>query len=99
MESNEPAVCPICYESLACPEIRLKCKHAFHRQCIMQWVMHSNTCPVCRMSMLAVEPRNEIEPPCSKLLVMLSFVSTWGRYSIAVCFLGIVIWFVRAMNH
>jgi len=28
-------------------EVRV-CKHLFHRECMLEWFEHRNTCPLCR---------------------------------------------------
>lgn len=46
---KETHECPICWESLEDGCVQLpKCAHLFHRICISQWAIDSNTCPVCR---------------------------------------------------
>ena len=53
------AICAICLESMPSPATAnpfwailtvrmLRCKHAFHRRCIAQWVMRNPSCPLCR---------------------------------------------------
>lgn len=29
-------------------DVRLKCKHVFHRNCIKKWFIENDTCPICR---------------------------------------------------
>lgn len=42
--------CYICFEKFKMEEnvLVLTCKHYFHRNCIIQWLRHQLTCPVCR---------------------------------------------------
>lgn len=41
--------CPICFESICANQgLALPCMHAFHAQCIRQWLVENRTCPVCR---------------------------------------------------
>ncbi|KAL6499584.1 hypothetical protein OROGR_027494 [Orobanche gracilis] len=56
--------CPICMEDF---EIKpdtsvivneLPCEHYFHKDCIVEWLQRSNTCPLCRYKM-TVETRQE----------------------------------------
>ena len=50
-EFADGEVCTIC-QSEICSEdsniYRLRCSHMFHRACLRQWAMSSNTCPFCR---------------------------------------------------
>ncbi|KAK4804202.1 hypothetical protein SAY86_004019 [Trapa natans] len=32
----------------------LECGHDFHRDCIKQWLMHKNLCPICKMAGLTI---------------------------------------------
>jgi hypothetical protein len=46
--------CPICYEEFTAETSQciVKCNHAFHRACVMEWQMRGNTtCPTCRDSL------------------------------------------------
>ncbi|QPG73036.1 hypothetical protein FOA43_000340 [Brettanomyces nanus] len=46
--------CPICmigYQE-GDPGRKLKCKHAFHRECVDEWLINDNTCPICRAKAL-----------------------------------------------
>ncbi|KAF2745574.1 hypothetical protein M011DRAFT_128875 [Sporormia fimetaria CBS 119925] len=42
--------CTICLESLSPenPTQTLGCTHAFHEDCLSEWMLSSNTCPTCR---------------------------------------------------
>ena len=42
--------CIICLEPMTTDTINAtsRCLHVFHRECFMQWISTSNTCPVCR---------------------------------------------------
>lgn len=47
-------VCVICAEDIAdveTPVIELGCAHAFHEECIKQWLTRRHTCPVCRLEL------------------------------------------------
>jgi len=39
--------CAICFEQVA-TRYPTNCMHIFHEQCITQWYLHSDVCPVCR---------------------------------------------------
>lgn len=48
-----PKSCPICLEEYKCgDEISWsnnhKCPHAFHLDCILDWLMENDDCPLCR---------------------------------------------------
>jgi len=40
--------CSICLNNLNNIVIQLKCKHYFHKKCIIQWLDINKTCPLCR---------------------------------------------------
>ena len=42
--------CPICWNHYAERDMlkQLPCKHAFHEDCILQWMKENVTCPLCR---------------------------------------------------
>jgi RNA polymerase subunit RPABC4/transcription elongation factor Spt4 len=42
--------CPICQNEMELGEvvIDLKCKHAYHEECISFWLKDENTCPICK---------------------------------------------------
>jgi len=41
--------CYICYDEFKDNELlkQIKCKHLFHKECLSQWLMNNNNCPVC----------------------------------------------------
>jgi hypothetical protein len=41
--------CFICYDEFKDNELlkQLQCKHIFHKECLSQWLMNNNNCPVC----------------------------------------------------
>ncbi|KAG4190917.1 hypothetical protein ERO13_A07G059400v2 [Gossypium hirsutum] len=47
---NVDRKCSICQEEYEANEEmgKLYCGHSFHIQCIKQWLVHKNTCPVCK---------------------------------------------------
>lgn len=52
-----PKSCPICLERYKkgdeiCWSQNVKCHHAYHLQCILEWLLHSNECPLCRVDYL-----------------------------------------------
>ena len=51
---DEKEECSICCEVFQLEEsvTQLKCEHIFHKNCIIQWLELSDTCPVCRKSQI-----------------------------------------------
>ena len=50
-EITDEEVCIICQSDIClggAVVVRLRCSHVFHRACLSQWAMGSNTCPSCR---------------------------------------------------
>jgi hypothetical protein len=45
---DEKSECCICMDKNTNPWVSISCGHKFHRECIMQWNRHNNTCPICR---------------------------------------------------
>ena len=47
-ESEE--ICIICYDLFEQNDSvnMLKCKHKFHKNCLLPWVQKNNKCPICR---------------------------------------------------
>ncbi|XP_058180438.1 E3 ubiquitin-protein ligase MBR2-like isoform X2 [Rhododendron vialii] len=58
MRLGTPAeeICVICQENFAdCEELGdLDCGHKYHFDCLRQWLVHKNTCPICKTTALAV---------------------------------------------
>ena len=41
--------CPICMDGYGdISGVRVECGHIFHKECITEWLMENNQCPVCR---------------------------------------------------
>ena len=52
--------CAICLDEYAdgdevCFSYNRRCKHVFHRSCIIDWLMSDETCPCCRQCFLSFE--------------------------------------------
>ncbi|KAK0604459.1 hypothetical protein LWI29_015883 [Acer saccharum] len=47
-------VCGVCQEDMERGDEgrAMDCMHAFHHDCILQWLQHKNTCPLCRHVMV-----------------------------------------------
>lgn len=50
--------CAICLDEYAegddvCASFNRRCKHVFHRSCIIDWLMSDDTCPCCRQNFIA----------------------------------------------
>jgi len=50
LPEHERNNCSICYESLhnGDPTVKTRCNHSFHLDCLDNWRMNKNTCPICR---------------------------------------------------
>lgn len=46
--------CSVCQEEYESEDElgRLKCEHSYHFQCIKQWLVHKNFCPVCKQEVV-----------------------------------------------
>ncbi len=42
--------CPVCQNEIEGGEdvIELRCRHAYHEECILFWLKDENTCPICK---------------------------------------------------
>ncbi|KAH6817129.1 hypothetical protein C2S51_000732 [Perilla frutescens var. frutescens] len=60
----ECAVCLAKFEDVEILRLLPKCKHAFHIDCIDQWLEKHSTCPLCRRKVSA----DDLSPQCSSSL-------------------------------
>ncbi|XP_032544947.1 putative E3 ubiquitin-protein ligase RING1a [Chiroxiphia lanceolata] len=51
LEAAEDSQCPICLGHMKNPAYVTYCMHKFCSQCIWQWAMGNDNCPVCRQPM------------------------------------------------
>lgn len=64
-ECDRPGVqCPICLlkfvESSEAKAVRLpKCNHTFHCECLLKWLEHTSSCPMCRQEFPTDDERYE----------------------------------------
>jgi len=49
--------CTICCDHLKKNEVKLACGHSFHNNCLIQWLLGHDTCPICRYQ---INPKNNI---------------------------------------
>jgi len=56
--------CPVCYEALEGRAITTTpCSHAFHADCLAQWLERATSCPCCRTSLAAAPTNPNAELP------------------------------------
>ena len=50
MQEPKNIKCVVCQDILkrADKTIKLQCTHVYHKHCLMQWLIQSQTCPTCR---------------------------------------------------
>ena len=49
--STPSRICSICQHSFEDQDLAItRCRHAFHRACILDWLSRSSTCPLCRVA-------------------------------------------------
>ncbi|CAJ2657395.1 unnamed protein product [Trifolium pratense] len=55
--------CVICQEDYADGERigRIRCMHTYHLDCIKQWLMQKNVCPICQHTALEIGHEDEDE--------------------------------------
>jgi hypothetical protein len=63
-EEEEPE-CPICIEPFAVDEIvsyspNKACSHAFHHECIKEWLLRNGNCPFCREVYLPIDEHKQL---------------------------------------
>jgi hypothetical protein len=53
--------CSLCMEDCNLDDLllKLKCSHAFHEKCILEWLKITNTCPICRDELITDDPDYE----------------------------------------
>mmetsp|Transcript_9886 Transcript_9886/g.12521 ORF Transcript_9886/g.12521 Transcript_9886/m.12521 type:complete len:280 (-) Transcript_9886:212-1051(-) len=57
VQESESQVCAICLDDYEigeniCKSKNHECPHEFHERCIMEWLMHHDDCPMCRLDFL-----------------------------------------------
>lgn len=57
IDETDDVQCSICYNSFSTTSksYRLTCQHRFHHDCIKTWLKQSNTCPLCRSTVICCE--------------------------------------------
>ena len=57
---NESSFCPICEENKV--DMSLPCNHFFCEQCINDWIIKSDTCPLCRIKLQKKTTKDSSKP-------------------------------------
>ena len=80
--------CAVCLDRIeeGTDVISLSCHHVYHTQCIIHWLQHNSTCPICRTQQNPIEYEEEptsvqsIRIPLSDLVAIAGVVSITLRY-------------------
>ncbi|KAD6795145.1 hypothetical protein E3N88_06041 [Mikania micrantha] len=59
-------VCTVCLESLYSSCKQAPCGHLYHADCITQWLLFRNSCPICRSKVLGHREKVPVSPPAMK---------------------------------
>jgi hypothetical protein len=54
MVINQETECCICLDKNDSPWTTAPCMHSFHAACVIKWMQHNPSCPVCRSSLIPV---------------------------------------------
>jgi len=59
-ETNSGLTCPVCLDDFDVGDElswsrELKCRHVFHSECLLSWLMKNDECPVCRTVLIEEE--------------------------------------------
>ena len=72
--------CSVCLDKISTDkeeQIKLGCRHTFHSDCVLLWLLEKATCPLCRTPATETElnlARNKICVLCKKIKPELSLV-------------------------
>jgi hypothetical protein len=61
--------CIICYNQLDNDDIKQECGHSFHTLCLYKWILESDTCPICRSTLIN---KNKFKIDISTFMNMMS---------------------------
>ncbi|KAL9420897.1 hypothetical protein AB3S75_038466 [Citrus x aurantiifolia] len=66
-ESLSQESCAICKDefSLHSEAKQLPCNHLYHSECILPWLSHQSSCPLCRFQLPMINPSNVVSWACS----------------------------------
>ena len=61
-DEEEGNICVICMEPLGTDTVNMGCAHHFHGQCLVNHLLRSTRCPICRHDGFEQEYNSEPEP-------------------------------------
>jgi hypothetical protein len=69
---DDTKACAICLEEYVdgdavCRSYNSRCKHFFHRKCIIDWLLSDETCPCCRQKYLEFSDSSTVVPSSSAI--------------------------------
>jgi hypothetical protein len=62
------AFCAICIDTFNKEITTVRCGHVFHTSCIEEWMLHADTCPYCRTTILPEESPEYSNPIIQRLM-------------------------------
>ncbi len=88
--------CSICLENITKGKKKIECNHEFHLKCIDEWLIKSNTCPLCRTpikkQVIDVQPQIIINIPQTNQQT----ISKKYKYILILCFVILYLFHISA---
>lgn len=86
----QPENCSICWEPITENKAHLVCNHIFHNQCIERWKGQTDSCPLCRFSIIKIDLNDPYTQELKKIIHSLEKVdqaiSVWIKDNIDIAF-------------
>ena len=63
--------CPLCLKKFDSDRVFINCHHYFHKECIMNWKIRNNICPICRVRITEIKDVFNIKNLVKEILTLI----------------------------